>query len=163
SSGGAKELQERVRQWNADLELITHLHEAIVSGIPADPQVQGDLPIIPSFEASFRNYGIDHESTPAASAAERIRCRPTQIQLAIIEALDVWADLQSKNGRYLQHYAEKQRWLKAVIESVDTDPWRIRMRKSLERSDYATLVELAGSPEISKQAPYTLARLGVLL
>jgi serine/threonine protein kinase/Flp pilus assembly protein TadD len=162
TSGGTEQMHERVRQWRADLDLLARLQEATLDIYDLDYLVGAfprRLPSTPTYEASFRSYGIDCDSTSPASAAEWIRGRPHQVQLAMIAALDHWADVEPKYGKDPQ----KQAWLKGVIQLADTDSWRRRMRDAVERMNYETLMELAASPDLDKQAPYTLERLGLLL
>src|SRR5262249_18452678 len=117
---------------------------------------------MPAYVAAFRAYGIDRGLLSVEQAAQRIASRPPEIRLALIAGLDHWIDLESRIGKK-SSTGQQQAWLNELVQAVDTDPWRRRMRVAVERRDYEVLAELAGSPDLGKQVPYTLQRLADLL
>jgi serine/threonine protein kinase/Tfp pilus assembly protein PilF len=163
--GGSEELRQRVRQWRADLDLIAQLQEATIQAVKKNP-VEGHWTheeALPAYVAAFRAYGFDRASLSAEQAAQQIASRPPEIQLALIAGLDHWIDLESRFGKKSSADQQQQAWLKALVQAADPDPWRRRMRVAVERRDYEALAELAGSQDLSKQAPYTLECLAGLL
>jgi tetratricopeptide (TPR) repeat protein len=160
--GGSDELQERVRQWGADLDLVARLQDARMLGLQvnvAESRFRQEL-ALPEYEAAFRDHGLGPHAVTAEEAALRVRSKPPQIQLAIVAALDDWIDLMLKLRSQDGH---QPAWPRAVVRAVDTDPWRLDMRAAAEERDFTRLVDLAASPDVIKQGPGTLERLGALL
>jgi serine/threonine protein kinase/Tfp pilus assembly protein PilF len=166
---GDDDLLRQVRALAADLEedrrdrrMLARLREAEMMGAQVNAAAHrfGIERAVPEIQAAFREYGIDCRSMPAEPAGERIRGRPPAVRLALIAALDRW---ESALGTARDEDRRQQPWLAAVLQAVDTDPWRERIRQAMRRQDFGALAELVRAPGLMEQAPSTLCRLGSLL
>jgi serine/threonine protein kinase/Flp pilus assembly protein TadD len=159
-------LLRRVRALEADLEedrrMLARLQEAEMMGTQINVAEHrfGNERAIPELEAAFREYGVDCRSMPAVQAVQRIRRRPPAVQFTLIAALDRW---ETTLGTGLPENPPQQAWLAAVLQALDSDPWRARIREAVRRKNFGALAELARSPGLTEQAPLTLRRLGWLL
>jgi tetratricopeptide (TPR) repeat protein/serine/threonine protein kinase len=163
-AGGSPELRRRVREWRTNLDLVVRLREATMRGFQVnvtESRFRREL-AIPGYEAALRDCGIHRESMPAERAAEWVLGRPAEIRLALIAALDSWSDHDAL-GNGAGGRAAERKWLQAVLQIADTDPWRTRMRQAARGGDVKTVVALARPPELTRQPPYTLAGLGSVL
>ncbi|MBI1914048.1 MAG: tetratricopeptide repeat protein [Planctomycetes bacterium] len=163
TSGGVNdELQDCVRQWRVDLGLVARLQEARMLGLQVNVAENHFSPelAVPAYAAAFRDYGLEPTTVTAEDAAQRIRSRPPEIQLAVVAALDAWIDLTRGQASKDQH---QQAWLRDIVREVDTDSWRLDMRAAFEGKNLQKLIDLAASPDLVKQPPYTQLRHGVLL
>lgn len=118
---------------------------------------------LPEIEDVFREYGIDPQTTTVQRAVERLRNRPPSTRHALIAGLDQRGDLERCCGDSSGGDTQILTWLKSVVQNVDSDDWRIRMREMVEQEEYDRLATLAESDDLLKQAPYTLRRLGQVL
>jgi tetratricopeptide (TPR) repeat protein len=105
----------------------------------------------PRYEAAFREYGLDVEALPPASAAAELRRSPIREQL--LAALDDWAARAKRRG------AGREK-LRAAADGADDNPWRRALRDAVDRKDAARLKEMARAPEALAQPPAVLSGLG---
>jgi serine/threonine-protein kinase len=95
------------------------------------------------YAEAFRLYGVDVDALDPAEAGARLNASPVAAELA--NALDQWAFI--RRGPGLQDWDGARR-IVAMAKATDPDPWRNRLRDSLDTD--------AGDP---KQARRTLVRL----
>jgi tetratricopeptide (TPR) repeat protein len=158
----SEELRERVRQWRADLNLVTRLREARMLGLEVNLAGSCFSPelALPEYEAAFRDYGLDLAAVTTEEAAKRIRSRPQEIQVAVVAALDHWIEWASGNK---SKDGNERGQLQAIVRAVDTDSWRLNMRAAFASGNLQKLVDLAAAPDLVQQPAYTQLRLGKLL
>jgi tetratricopeptide (TPR) repeat protein len=78
----------------------------------------------PKLRAALKQYGIDVAVTPPADAVARIQARPLAVRLHLVVALDECLRfVPSKDTMSRQ-------WFLQVLEAVDIDPWRNKVRKA---------------------------------
>jgi tetratricopeptide (TPR) repeat protein/tRNA A-37 threonylcarbamoyl transferase component Bud32 len=160
-----RELQAEMEEEQQDHTLVARLADAAMLATQVDVsnnRFMSHLPL-PEIADAFGEYGLDPQRTSVRQAAERLRDRPAEIRIALIAGLDQWRDLDRCCGESTGGNTQLQGWLKQVVQKVDTDAWRERMREMEEREDYDGLATLAESDDLLKQAPYTLRRLGQML
>jgi tetratricopeptide (TPR) repeat protein len=164
------EFRERVGQWRADLNLVARLQEARMLGLGVNVVESHFSPelALPAYEAAFRDYGLQPTSVTAEEAAQRVRSRPPEIQLAVIAALDAWLDLTRL--QQTKHQPERA-WLRDILRAADADPLRQEMRAAIDAVYDAAfkgkkielVFTLPASTDLDKQPPYTQLRFGMLL
>ncbi len=158
---GTPEIQSRVRQALADLELVKRLDEIRMSS--STPwgwgknkdwfSEQADR----GYAAALRGAGIDIDALPVQETIDRIKSRPA-IAAALLPALDDWVAVHSTLADQTA-----MRRLVAVLRGADSDPWRQRMRDALERRDWETMENLANSEDLNRQTAATLTFLSAAL
>jgi serine/threonine protein kinase/tetratricopeptide (TPR) repeat protein len=174
AGGGTDELRARVQVMRNDLEMVLCLEgirlqrHVVNTGTEHDPRTEA------TYARVFRDYGIDVESLPAGEAAERIRARPIRVELVL--GLDDWllvgswkagrdnwaaADMKKAlaESKLPSWEAGHENWkaLLALARSADPDPWRNRLRETLEpQKRKAALKELAASDDPQKLATANL-------
>ncbi len=161
------DIQERVRQAMADLELVRRIDEIRAQSGTAwgswrDPKrdptfnalaVQAEQ----DYAAAFREAGIDVDTLSAEEAAKRITARGA-IAAAVLPALDDWVAVRSK----VKDEAATRRLID-VLRTADPDPWRQRVRDALARKDWAALENLVKSPDLDRQPAATISFLSAAL
>jgi serine/threonine protein kinase/Flp pilus assembly protein TadD len=105
----------------------------------------------PSICAAFRQYGIEVGVTPHPEVLARIQGRPRAVQAQLVVALDECLYSAPRTA-----VADKK-WLLAVLNVVDSDPWRVIVRKAARDQDLQTLVRLAREVDVTRQPPSFLA------
>jgi Protein kinase domain len=157
AGGVSGELQERVRERRADLEMVARLEDIRLLSTDKDGRFD------PAFRdrayaQAFHEYGIDVSTLDPLLAAEQMHAKTVCIELAA--ALDDWAMVR-RRLRPKDDAAWKD--LLAIARAADPDPWRKQLRDALERQDQATLQRLAASELTTDLPPSTLHLLGVAL
>ena len=113
------------------------------------------------YAEAFAEFGLDPATTEPADAAQRIRQRPERVCEAVTIALDVW---QGASRSHRLNLTEDQKqplsWAAEVLDALDDDPWRRRLRASRKAQE---LIGLAEDPAVEQQPPYALLRLGTKL
>ena len=149
------DVQKRVRQALADLELVGRLDEIRAqSGTPwSDVDVRQDLaaPADQDYAAAFREAGIDVDGLSVQETAEWITAR-SRIAAAVLPALDDWVAVRSVGNN-----ESATRHLIDLLQAADSDPWRQQMRVALARKDWPALENLAKSPDLDRQEAATLS------
>jgi tetratricopeptide (TPR) repeat protein len=137
----APDLEERVRQSVADLDMVVRLRELRVSLSPVHEGGADATYADRAYEQAFRDYGVDVVRLDPATAAERLRARAIRAELAA--ALDYWAMIRSRTKATDDTTAKN---LPAIARAADPDPLRNQIRDAWQRKDGRALKELAGSP-----------------
>jgi serine/threonine protein kinase len=150
------EIQARVRQALADLELVRRLEEVRAeSGTVWGSLDPGLKPLAvradQEYAAAFREARIDVDALPLNEAVDRITDRRS-IATAVLPALDDWVAVRSK----AKDEAATRRLIE-VLRGADPDPWRQQVRDALGRKDWLTLDNLAKSPELDRQPAATMS------
>jgi serine/threonine-protein kinase len=147
---GSADLAERVRQAQAELDLVARL-DAIrleratwVEGHFIYGQADRD------YEAAFREAGLGEVHDDPEEVAARVQS--SAVREALVAALDDWAVCVT--GK------ERRGWLLEVARRADPDPWRDRVREPVAWGDRAALVELARTAPVAEQSVQLLAALG---
>ncbi len=148
SVGESHNLRERVRQWRADLTMVTKLEETRLELSQLDNQAFDTAAADQAYRVAFRQYGVDVEALDAADAAGRIRTSVIKDDLVI--ALDDWVFAKWWSGR------PGVEDLTAIVRQVDFDPWRSRFRDAFQRRDRNALQNLAVDKEALSQPRATL-------
>jgi tetratricopeptide (TPR) repeat protein len=128
---GGEELQRRLREWLADLDMVARLEAARLRW---GDFIRGR----PNYAEVFRDYGIDLDALPAPEAAARIAARPIRVDLAV--ALDAWA--------WRSHDPGLGQRLREIAVTADPDPVRNRIRAVTARPDQAALRSLAETLDV---------------
>jgi tetratricopeptide (TPR) repeat protein/tRNA A-37 threonylcarbamoyl transferase component Bud32 len=128
-----------------------------------------------AFAAAFREAGVDLDTMTTDDAVQRLRMRRLVVPVLSV-TLDHWTLLRSLSGN-----AERGRALSAVAGQLDPDPWRQRQREAVDQIDTNVFVgdgavpgklarnaveaaeRLAASPDLLRQPPSALYRLGGML
>ena len=87
--------------------------------------------------------GLDVGRTPIGEAAKRIASRPEPVRRNRISALD----LCLRYARKTDPGAEQ--WIRDVLTTVDSDPWRDKVRQALAAQDNEALRRLAADPDVA--------------
>jgi tetratricopeptide (TPR) repeat protein len=147
----ALEIQGRVREALADLELVQRLDEIRAqSGTVWGMHALSLNPADQDYAAAFREAGIDVDALPVKESAERITAR-RPIAAAVLPALDDWVAVRSvgKNEPEIRR-------LVGLLQAADPDTWRQRMRDALARKDWPALDNLLKSTDLDRQPAATL-------
>ncbi|HTG49258.1 MAG TPA: serine/threonine-protein kinase, partial [Gemmatimonadales bacterium] len=127
SGGGSGELQRRVREWLADLDMVARLDECRSQGVDLEWAEAEE-----TYFRAFRDYGIDVEALPPAEAIERIAARPIRVDLAVTLDRLAWNLRRRDPG----HPARWQRLLD-VTRAADPDPRRNQLRNLVGQGEQA--------------------------
>ena len=150
----APDVQQRVRQALADLDLVQRLEEIRMrsgtawrdEGLRQVSSVRTDA----EYAAALRTAGIDIDALPLEQAVDRISSHPA-IAAALLPALDDWVAVRSVGKD-----ESATRRLIDVLQRADTDPWRRRMRDVVARKDWQALRKLTTSEDLDRQPAATL-------
>ena len=104
-----------------------------------------------SINAALREFGINPQETTAARVAERLRLCPNGPLRKFVEALDFMINESNE-----QAIAE---WARDVLQVIDPDPWRTRLRTALLASNIKALKELSRTDKLSDQRAFSLIQL----
>jgi serine/threonine protein kinase/Flp pilus assembly protein TadD len=152
SGGGSEEFRESVRALRADLRLVVKLEG--IRLLQAEVDVKEDRFVLentlPEYRRAFGDYGWRADALAPEEAAARLRRRPAAVRGPLVAALDHWLIL----ARYKK--APEADWLKRVLNAVDSDPWRRRLRAARGRNALAALEQLAREVDAAAQPPETL-------
>jgi serine/threonine-protein kinase len=147
------ELQQRVRDLRADLEMVARLED-----IRLRTTAEGDVDFTQAdgaYAQAFREFGIDVVSLTPEQAAERIRAKRIGVELAA--ALDDWAMARRKTRKEGDTTWKE---LFAVARAADPDASRVELRNALERRDAKALERLAASEGATELPASTVVLLG---
>jgi serine/threonine protein kinase/Flp pilus assembly protein TadD len=100
---------------------------------------------LPALRELFGQYGIRFADAPVEQAADRIRSRPESVRHRLVAALDNCNHLTSKED------VRTHEWLRALLEAVDTDPWRRKIRKAVVVRDWDTIEQLVRAVDVTTQ------------
>jgi tetratricopeptide (TPR) repeat protein len=107
---------------------------------------------------AFRaHYAIDFGVTPAAQVVSVIHQRPKAIQEYLVAALDV------SLTHAPQQEPQARKWLAAVLETADSEPWRKRARTAAAARDWPAVKKLLQETTPSRQSRDFLLRLACAL
>src|SRR5262249_6311694 len=104
----------------------------------------------PKIREALKHYGIALGVTPPAAAVAHIQKRPAAIQVLVVAALDECLQ-RFHAGFVTQEDPGTREWLIDVLQNVDSDPWRNKVRRSWKQP--ATLEILAKDIDARQQAP----------
>jgi tetratricopeptide (TPR) repeat protein/serine/threonine protein kinase len=153
TGGASDELQQRVRRWRADLEMVNRLEEIRLLRAAEKQARLDEAPGESDYWEAFRQYGLDVETLGLDAAAERIRASGVRDRL--VAGLDDWWFSTGRRG-----LADNDELL-ALICRADLDPWRGRFRDAFRRHDTKQLAALARDKEALAQPGVTVHLLGV--
>ncbi|MEX2306124.1 MAG: tetratricopeptide repeat protein, partial [Pirellulales bacterium] len=145
------EIQARVRQALADLELVQRLDEIRArSGTVWGMHALSLNPADQDYAAAFREAGIDVDALPVKEAVNRITARGP-IAAALLPALDDWVAVRSVG----KDEAATRRLID-LLQAADPDRWRQLVRDALARKDWPALDNLVKSADLDRQPAATL-------
>ncbi len=151
------DLQARVRNVMTDLEMVAQLEEIRLLRSQITNQGFDHEGADRQYAVAMREYGVDVNVLPTDEATDALRSRAAVLP-ALIAALDDWAFSRGK----INDEAGAQA-LTNLVQTLDTDDWRRRVREALAANNEQLLEELADSAEVARQAPSTVALLAVAL
>ncbi len=99
-----------------------------------------------AYTDAFRDAGIDFAILPPEEAGAKIRARPTSVALVMADAVDDWAEMRRGRGADAAAAAR----LSAAARVADPEPWRNKLRTTLDQPDKAS--RLAGLQALAKEA-----------
>jgi tetratricopeptide (TPR) repeat protein len=158
SGRGSEELQRRVQELLADLQMIARLEEVRILGSHVKDGHFDSEGEDRGYAAAFRDYGLDVETLDPREAAERIGARTIRVELAA--ALDRWAQTR----RWFPQKGKKS-WqdLLALARAADLDPMRRALRDAVLRGDRQVLLQQAACKDLGARPPVTLVLLAEFL
>ena len=150
------DIRKRVQKNQDELEFVQQLDEirAEAGTVWGDPAFKHFAVADPKYAKAFREFGIDLDALPLEAAVDRIKSHGS-ILPPVITAIDDWVAV-----RNLSHNGSEVRRLVAVINVVDSDPWRQSLRSALASKDWAAVHRLAKSPEFDRQPAAILCVMG---
>jgi serine/threonine-protein kinase len=104
----------------------------------------------PEVRELFRQYGIVFIETPPDQAAARVQSRPGRVRDQLIAALYCCEHHTPKDD------ARTLEWLRALLEAVDTDSWRVNTRKAIAARDWKAVEQLIRAVDVAQQPPALL-------
>ncbi|HLW64418.1 MAG TPA: tetratricopeptide repeat protein, partial [Gemmataceae bacterium] len=153
SAGGDSLREERLRQVEVDLDMVTKLESARLQRTAiSDDDFQSD----PAYMEAFRDYNLPVKDLEPGEAARRIAT--SAIREQILAALYDWDWVLALKGAAAEHQK-----LAALIRLADSDPWRRQLYDLLDRKDIVGLVHLSQQPGALGQSPARLLALGINL
>jgi tetratricopeptide (TPR) repeat protein len=155
--GGSPELQRRVRERRADLEMVGRVDDLRMRWFEVKGGGTDNAWVDRAFAAAFREYGIDVEELPSEVAAERMCARTIRTELAM--ALDSWVEAR----RRARPKDPSVKRLVEVAQAVDPDAWRNQMRAAVWARDRNTLKGLASAADAQSVPAGSQAHLGGIL
>jgi serine/threonine-protein kinase len=155
--GRVRALLRELDDEEADRQLLTRLDGARLLKAEMGPRDRhfNDRPALAEFEAALRDYRVT-VGAPPGQAGARIRQRPEPVQGRVVAALDDWLLLLEKNRE-----DEQAKWLAAVLDEADPDPWRQQLRVARRQRQRPELEKLADDPRLAGQPPQALLMLGL--
>jgi tetratricopeptide (TPR) repeat protein len=152
----SRELRERARRRQADLELVLRLDQIPLEKAVVARHGPFDYELADRrYGEEFRAAGIAVDELTAEGAAGRLR--GTSVAVALAAALDCWAlDRQ----RYVVKKEESWKHLLNVARLADPDASRCRLRDAVAAGDNQALIDLAKAEDLSALEPSALVLLG---
>jgi serine/threonine protein kinase/Flp pilus assembly protein TadD len=163
---GEPALSEKVRallrelaEEEADRRLVDRLEE--IRLLQAEVHVKENRFLaeraLPAYRQAFHDYGLRPGATAPEEAVAVLRQRPPSVRGPLVMALEYWL--------ILAHPAKAPEvgWLKQVLATADTDPWRQRVRAARSRKDRQALEKLAREVDAAAQPPEALLILDMSL
>ncbi|MHB8953707.1 MAG: tetratricopeptide repeat protein [Pirellulaceae bacterium] len=137
AGSGSDDVSNQLRELRRDIEMALQLDGIRLQRVVVDSGAESDPRTESAYLQAFRGYNIAIETLPEHVAVERIRS--SRIREVLVSGLDDWLVLGSWKS------ADK-RWQArlALVNAADPDPWRYRIRQTLDsRKRRAILDELA--------------------
>jgi len=149
--GADPELRRQVEQLGKDLEMARRLEEARLQGAAVKDGHFDEQARMAAYVEAFQWYGLDLDNLNPLEAGERMHLCSIRMQMAA--ALDDWAGVRKGNN------VSGWKHLVVIARVADPDPWRNRLRDTLEnereKRDPRALEELAASARGDELAPAT--------
>jgi tetratricopeptide (TPR) repeat protein len=160
SGEGGPEVEERVRQAVADLDMIAALEDIQLRKSSSQSEPAEMRLADANYVAAFRRYGIDVDALPVETAAERIRARPIRAEL--VAALNDWILRRNNSHGDFEREALNDpgtKHLLDVLRAADPDPWSLRGWSAMaspwpERRDL--MLKLAAEVPVEELRPVTV-------
>jgi tetratricopeptide (TPR) repeat protein len=151
-------LRLRIEELGQDIAMDKELENLLLQPSERSESGLGGAQRDRDFAEVFRKYGIDVEALTPEEAADRIRGRSIQVEIAI--SLEDWALL-----RKFELKAEESAWkrLLVIARTADPDELRNQFRDALLADDQKSLEELAASDKVTALPASTLSYLGLLV
>lgn len=164
---GNDELQERVRHWRGELDVVRRLDD-LVFLFSREQSVEADA----AYGRIFGELGIDVDELSVEEAGQRIRSHVTWQRLT--EALDQWSVTRTEQAWLEKSRADssesdanevfelrmvRKRRLLQVAQAADADDLRSQVRRAVEAWDIETADRLADLPEVNRLPASTLRNL----
>jgi tetratricopeptide (TPR) repeat protein/serine/threonine protein kinase len=108
-------------------------------------------------EAFQGQYHIAFGLTPVEQAVTILQQRPNGVQDFLLAALELSLDDAPKEDRHVRP------WLTAVLDAVDTGPWRKRAQQAVGAKDWKALEQLIEEAVTARQPPSLLLRLARMI
>jgi serine/threonine-protein kinase len=125
------EVQAGLDAAGRDLRLLARLID--IRSARADEAGSYGAATDPAYASAFKEAGLDLATLPPAAVGEQIKARPPATALALVMALDDWADVR----RRLREDQAGAKRISEAARAADPDPWRRELRSALELTDRA--------------------------
>lgn len=96
-----------------------------------------------AFQAAFAEAGLNLLDGDVAAGVRLLKAVPDSYRERLITYLDLWAMSPAENGSRLH----------AIVNHVDENTLRLRMRKAMQDGDFAGLEEMAGQLRDQREQP----------
>jgi serine/threonine protein kinase/Flp pilus assembly protein TadD len=149
AGGDSGQISGRLQDFRKDIEMLMWLDDVRLLVVDLQAGWHEWNAVHDGYAKAFADYGIDILNLPIAEAADRLRARD-RLAVPLAVTLDVWAATPSSKTSAIRTQ------IRAVAAQVDPDPWRRKVREAVERQDGATLAELAGAPDLTRQSRNSL-------
>jgi tetratricopeptide (TPR) repeat protein/serine/threonine protein kinase len=101
----------------------------------------------PELKQALHDFGLSVGVTTSEHAIGHIDSRPKRVQLAVVAALHDCLKSAPAND------AATKAWLKQVLDGVDRDAWRIRIRRLEATGDWQQAADLLARVDMEEQPP----------
>jgi serine/threonine-protein kinase len=157
-SGADAELRLRIEELGQDIDMDKELENLLLEPSERREMGVGGAQRDRDYAEAFRKYGIDVDALTPEEAADRIRGRSIQVEIAI--SLEDWALL-----RKFELKTEESAWkrLLVIARTGDPDGLRNQFRDAVLADDQKSLEELAVSDKVTALPASTLSLLGLLV
>ena len=116
-----------------------------------------------AYAKAFREAGLDVETAPVELLATAIKKRPPPVQAELARHLDDWAGMR----RQIRGADERSRKILQTADAIDSDPYRARVRRTLDSKDLSgelkALQALAADPHAQELPPSSSTLLASVL
>jgi tetratricopeptide (TPR) repeat protein/tRNA A-37 threonylcarbamoyl transferase component Bud32 len=147
AGGGQGELRRRLRQAEADLQMVAELEDIRLRQTEVKDDGFDKKRADPAYAAAFRGYGLEVLAADPGETARRIAA--SAIREHLIVALDHWTEARPEKD------ARGRERLLSLARLADKDEWRQRLRDPAVWKGRAALKRLAQERRSLAQPPVT--------
>jgi tetratricopeptide (TPR) repeat protein len=152
-AGADDALQQRLKQVQADLEMVEMLESARLEQTSVKDNYFDQQRADPLYAAAFHNYDLPVLELEPSETARRITASAIRAQL--MAALVDWAAIRGSDADYKK--------LTALVLLVEEDPWRRQVYRALNEKDWPRITRLAQDPDALDLSPTCLMAIGNII